>query len=77
MSIISTSILMSCIALIIGLPLGVIFTRIALNYIGIGISMGTPFGTMPGTLTIVLIILPIEIVKRNGKEISILLSQIG
>jgi putative ABC transport system permease protein len=56
MSIISGSILLSGIALIIGLPLGVIFTRLALNYIGIEIGMGTPFGTMPGPWAIALIV---------------------
>jgi putative ABC transport system permease protein len=56
MSVISGSILLSGIALVIGLPLGVIFTRLALNYIGIEYGMGTPFGTMPGPLAIAMII---------------------
>jgi len=56
MSIISGSILLSGIALIIGLPLGIIFTRLALNYIGIENGMGTPFGTMPGPLEITMIV---------------------
>ncbi|HEY33217.1 MAG TPA: FtsX-like permease family protein [Dehalococcoidia bacterium] len=56
MSVISGSILLSGIAIIIGLPLGVIFTRLALNYIGIEYGMGTPFGTMPGPLAIAMII---------------------
>jgi len=56
MSIISGSVLLSGIALIIGLPLGIIFTRLALNYIGIEYGMGTPFGTMPGPLAILMII---------------------
>jgi len=56
MSIISGSILVSGIALIIGLPLGVVFTRLALNYIGIETGVGTPFGTMPEPLAIALIV---------------------
>ena len=55
-TIISGSVLLSGIALIIGLPLGIIFTRLGLNYIGIINNMGTPFGTMPGPWAIVLIV---------------------
>ncbi len=69
MSIISGSILLSVIALIIGLPLGVVLTRLALNYIGIEIGMGTPFGTMPGPLAIVLIIPLILFIATLGSSL--------
>ena len=65
-TIISGSILLSGIALIIGLPLGIIFTRLGLNYIGIVNDMGTPFGTMPGPWAIVLIVPLILLIATLG-----------
>ena len=60
---------MSGIALIIGLPLGVISTRLALNYIGIEIGMGTPFGTMPGPLAIAMIVPLILFIATLGSAL--------
>jgi len=54
-SIASASVVLAGIALIVGIPLGIVFTRLALVYLGNEIGVGAPFGTMPGPLGIALV----------------------
>jgi len=65
-SVISGSILLAGIALVVGIPLGILFTRLSLNYIGVEIGVGAPFGTMPGPLGITLIVPLILLVAVLG-----------
>ncbi len=68
-SVMSGSILLAGIALAIGVPLGILFTRLSLNYIGIEIGMGAPFGTMPSSLGIALIVPLILLVAILGSVV--------
>ena len=55
-SVASGSILLAAVALIVGVPLGLGFTRLSLNFIGIEAGVGAPWGTMPGPGWIALLI---------------------
>ena len=68
-SVVSGSILMAGIALVVGMPLGLVFTRLALNLVGRAADLGTPFGTMPGPFEITLLVPLILLVAVLGSAL--------
>jgi putative ABC transport system permease protein len=54
-SVVSGSILLTGIALSIGIPLGVIVTRLSMDSIGHGIGVGKPFGFTPGPVELIIL----------------------
>jgi len=64
-SILSGSLLLSGVGLAVGIPLGLGFTRLAMDLIGSAAQIDT-FGTMPGALEIVLLIPAMVLVTAVG-----------
>ncbi len=58
--------LLAAMALVVGTPLGIVITRLSLNYIGSETGVGAPFGSMPGPLGIVLLIPLILLIALLG-----------
>ena len=75
----TSAILFAVVAIAIGTPLGLIFTRFSLNYIGEEAGAGSPFGTMPGPewmvvlalITLVVAIIGALVPARRAATISV------
>ena len=65
-SVVSGAFLMAAPALVVGVPLGLLLTRAAMDFIGNEAEIGTPFGTMPGPVAIVLLVPVILLVAALG-----------
>lgn len=68
-TVVTGSALMAGLALVVGIPLGIVFTRTSLNYVGTAAEVGTPFGTMPGPLAIMLLVPLILLVAVLGSAL--------
>ena len=74
-----SAILFALVAIAVGTPLGLQFTRFSLNYIGEEAGAGFPFGTMPGPtwiavlalITLVVAIIGALVPTRRAAEISV------
>ena len=74
-----SAILFAIVAIAIGTPLGLLFRRFALNYIGEEAGAGSPFGTMPGPawiavlalITLVVAIIGALVPARRAAGISV------
>ncbi len=61
-----SAILFALVAIAFGTPLGLLFTRFSLNYIGDEAGAGSPFGTMPGPAWIAVLALITLVVAIVG-----------
>ena len=74
-----SAIFFALVAIAIGTPLGLLFTRFSLNYIGEEAGAGSPFGTMPGPawiavlalITLVVAIIGAVVPARRATGISV------
>lgn len=62
----TSAILFALVAIAIGTPLGLLFTRFSLNYIGEEAGAGSPFGSMPGPAWMVVLALITLVVAIIG-----------